>query len=164
MSDAAGVPVKLEGRAELASALLAAVATARREVLLLSFDFDRALYGGEAFVDAIKALGLSSERARIRVLINQPRAAMKGAHRFVELGRRLPSRIEFRELNEERQIGHRGDWLIVDERHLIERGSPDALVARQQRDAPLIAGAKATAFMALWEESQGCAEFRVLGI
>lgn len=164
MSDAAGVPVKLEGRAELASALLAAVATARREVLLLSFDFDRALYGGEAFVDAIKALGLSSERARIRVLINQPRAAMKGAHRFVELGRRLPSRIEFRELNEERQIGHRGDWLIVDERHLIERGSPDALVARQQLDAPLIAGAKATAFMALWEESQACAEFRVLGI
>lgn len=164
MSDAAGVPVKLEGRAELASALLAAVATARREVLLLSFDFDRSLYGGEAFVDAIKALGLSSERARIRVLINQPKSAMKGAHRFVELGRRLPSRIEFRELNEERRIGERGDWLIVDERHLVERGSPDALVARQQLDAPLIARAKATAFMALWEESQGCAEFRVLGV
>ncbi|WP_293374933.1 hypothetical protein [Nevskia sp.] len=164
MSDAAGVPVKLEGRAALASAALAAVATARREVMLLSFDFDRALYGAEAFVDAIKALGLSSERARIRVLINQPRAAMKGAHRFVELGRRMPSRIEFRELNEERQISHRADWLIVDERHLIERGSPDALIARQQLDAPLAARAKAKAFMELWEESPGCTEFRVLGL
>ena len=89
---------------------------------------------------------------------------MKGAHRFVELGRRMPSRIEFRELNEERQISLRGDWLIVDERHLIERGSPDALIARQQLDAPLAARAKAKAFMELWEESPGCTEFRVLGL
>lgn len=164
MSDPAADSVKLEGGAELASALRAVVESARREVLLLSFDFDRALYGSEAFVDAIKALGLSSDQARIRVLINQPRAAMKGAHRFVELGRRMPSRIEFRELNEERQISLRGDWLIVDERHLIERGSPDALLARQQRDAPLAARAKARAFMELWDESPGCAEFRVLGL
>lgn len=164
MNEPVGVAGKLEGRAELASAALAAVTAARREVLLLSFDFDRALYGSEAFVDAIKALGLSSERARIRVLINQPRSAMKGAHRFVELGRRMPSRIEFRELNEERLSTHRADWLIVDERHLIERGSPDALFARQQLDATLPARAKAKAFMELWDESSGCAEFRVLGI
>lgn len=164
MSDAPGTAVTLEGRAELAAALQAAVELAQREVLLLSFDFDRARYGDEAFVDAIKQLALSSERARIRVLINQPRAAMQGAHRFVELGRRLPSRIEFRELNEEQRISERGDWLIVDERHLVERGSPDALVARRQFDAPLAARAKAAAFLALWEQAQGCAEFRVLGI
>lgn len=164
MSEPADVPVTLEGRAELASALRAAVEAARRELLLLTFDFDRALYGSEAFVDAIRTLGLSSHQARIRVLINQPRAAMKAAHRFVELGRRMPSRIEFRELTGERQIGQRGDWLIVDERHLIERGSPDALVARRQLDAPLAARAKAQAFMELWEESPGCTEFRVLGL
>lgn len=99
MNDAAGAPRTLEGRAEWAAALLAAAERASREVLVLSFDFDRTCYGNEAFVEAIKRLALSSERARVRVLINQPRAAMQGAHRFVELGRRLPSRIEFRELN-----------------------------------------------------------------
>lgn len=164
MSDPADVPVKLEGRAELTSALRAAVEAARREVLLLSFDFDRGLYGSEAFVDAIKALGLSSDRARIRVLINQPRSAMRDAHRLVELGRRMPSRIEFRELPEQRLSTHRADWLIVDERHLIERGAPDSLFARQQLDAPLLARAKAKAFQELWDESPGCTEFRVLGI
>ena len=164
MSEAAGSPVKLEERAELASAAVALVAAAQREVLLLSFDFDRTLYGSETFVDAIKRLGLSSERARIRVLINQPRSAMQGAHRFVELGRRMPSRIEFRELNEERLTTHRADWLIVDGRHLIERDRPDALFARQHRDAPLPAHAKAKAFMELWDESSGCSEFRTLGI
>lgn len=164
MSGRAGEAATLEGRAALASALLALATRAERDVLLLSFDFDRVLYGSEAFVEAIRRLGLSSERARIRVLINQPKPAMKGAHRLVELGRRMPSRIAFRELNEERRTAHRGDWLIVDERHLIERGSPDAPTARQQPDAPLLARAKVKAFMELWEASSGCAEFRTLGI
>lgn len=163
MSEPAGVPVKLEGRAELASAAQTLVAGAQREVLLLSFDFDRALYGSEAFVEAVKRLALSSDRARIRVLINQPRTAMQGAHRAIELGRRLPSRIEFRELLDERRSTLRADWLIVDGRHLIERSTPDALFARQQVDAPREAQAKAKAFLELWDESPGCAEFRVLG-
>lgn len=163
MSEPAGVPVKLEGRAELASAAQTLVAGAQREVLLLSFDFDRALYGSEAFVEAVKRLALSSDRARIRVLINQPRTAMQGAHRAIELGRRLPSRIEFRELLDERRSTLRADWLIVDGRHLIERSTPDALFARQQVDTPREAQAKAKAFLELWDESPGCAEFRVLG-
>lgn len=164
MSDPADAPAPLEGRAALASALLALAACAEREVLLLSFDFDRALYGSEAFVEAIKRLGLSSERARIRVLINQPKPAMRSAHRLVELGRQLPSRIEFRELSEEWRAAHRGDWLIVDQRSWIERSHPDALTAALQHGAPLQARARARAFLALWEASPGCAEFRTLGI
>ena len=123
-------PERIEGRAAFAAAALELVSRAQLAVRLLSFDFDRAIYGDEAFVDQIKRLALSSERARIRVLINQPKAAMKGAHRFVELGRRLPSRIEFRELTEELMITERGDWLIVDQRGLLERQEPAALAAR----------------------------------
>ena len=99
----------LEGRAALASALLALAERAERDVLLLSFDFDRGLYGSEAFVAAIKRLALSSERARIHVLINQPKTAVCSGHRFIELGRRLPSRIAFRELTEERRATQRAD-------------------------------------------------------
>lgn len=164
MTGAADAPAPLEGRAALASALLAMAAGARREILLLSVDLDRALYGSEAFVEAIKALALSSARARVRVLVGQPRAAMQAGHRLVELGRRLPSRIEFRELAEERRAAHRGDWLIVDQRSWIERSHPDALTAALQHGAPLQARARAKAFLALWEASPGCAEFRTLGI
>lgn len=164
MTGTADAPAPLEGRAALASALLAMAAGARYEILLLSVDLDRTLYGSEAFVEAIQRLALSSTRARVRVLVKQPRAAMQAAHRLVELGRRLPSRIEFRELAEERHAGQHADWLIVDERQLIERDRPDALFARQQQDAPLLARAKAKAFMELWDESPGCAEFRTLGL
>jgi len=164
VSDAAGAALVLEGRAALAAALQSAAEAAQRELLLLCFDFDRGLYGSEGFADAVKRLALSGERARIRVLINQPKAAMRGAHRLVELGRRLPSRIEFRELDEEQQIAQRGDWLIADQRRLVERSAPDALVARALDDAPLAAQARARAFGELWDRSPGCAEFRVLGL
>ena len=157
-------PDKLEGRAELAAAMFEAAKLARLEVLILSFEFDRTLYGSEAFVDEIKRVVLSTERAKVRVLINQPRAAMKASHRLVELGRRVPSRIEFRELSEERQITQRSEWLIVDQRQFIERRTPDSLVAYGWRDAALQARAKAREFIELWEESIPSAEFRVLGL
>ncbi|HET7797562.1 MAG TPA: hypothetical protein VFK72_06745 [Nevskia sp.] len=157
-------PDKLEGRAELAAAMFEAATLARLEVLILSFEFDRTLYGGEDFVDEIKRVVLSTERAKVRVLINQPRAAMKASHRLVELGRRVPSRIEFRELSDERQITQRGEWLIIDQRQFIERRAPDSLVAYGWRDAALQARAKAREFNELWEESQPSTEFRVLGI
>lgn len=157
-------PDKLEGRVALAAAMLDAVKPARLEVLILSFEFDRAFYGSEDFVDEIKRVVLSTERAKVRVLINQPRSAMKASHRLVELGRRVPSRIEFRELSDERQITQRGEWLIVDQRQFIERRAPDSLVAYGWRDAALQARAKAREFNELWEESLPSTEFRVLGI
>ncbi len=164
MTGTADTPAPLEGRAALASALLAMAVGARHEILLLSVDLDRTLYGSEAFVEAIQRLALSSTRARVRVLVKQPRTAMQAAHRLVELGRRLPSRIEFRELAEERHTGQHADWLIADQRCFIERDRPDALLARLHGEAPLLARARTTAFLSLWEESPGCAEFRALGL
>ena len=155
---------RIDGRLAYAAAALELAGRARLAVRLLSFDFDRALYGDEAFVDEIKRIALSSERAQIRVLINQPKSAMQGAHRFIELGRRLPSRIEFRELPEERVISERGDWLIVDHASLLERKDPAALFARLHRAAPMAAKAWAERFDALWEQSIGCVEFRSLGL
>ena len=162
--DANRDPERIEGRVAFAAAALELASQAQTALRLLSFDFDRAIYGDEAFVDQIKRLALSSERARIKVLINQPKAAMRGAHRFVELGRRLPSRIEFRELSEEQLVSERGDWLIADQRGLLERQDPAALAARLHREAPLEARAKAQRFDELWEQSIGCSEFRSLGL
>ncbi len=164
MSGAADAPASLEGRAALASALLAMASDARHEILLLSVDLDRALYGSEAFVEAIKQLALSNPRARVRVLVKQPRAAMQAAHRLVELGRRLPSRIEFRELAEERRDGQHADWLIADQRRFIERDRPEALLARLHGDPTPLARMRAVTFQTLWDESPGCAEFRTLGL
>lgn len=164
MNDAGAEAVRIEGRAALAEAARALAQSARRELLLLTYDFDARLYGSEVFVDTVKGFALADEHARLRVLINQPRLAMQGAHRLVELGRRIPSRIEFRELLDERVLEHRGELLIADQRGLLERREPDALYARHSPDSPLLARQRARDFQTLWDESPPAQELRVLGL
>ena len=164
MSDPAPEAQKLEGRAEFAAAALSLVQSARRELLLLTWDFNRLSYGSEEFVEAAKRLVLGDEHARIRVLINQPRLAMQGAHRLIELGRQLPSRIEFRELLEERVMSHRAEWLINDHGGYLERREPDALYARYLPESSVLARQRAVDFRQLWDESPAAQELRVLGL
>lgn len=163
-ADAAPEAERLQGRAEFALAALALARTAERELLLLTYAFDSVVYGSEAIADAIQAFALAHERATLKVLINQPRLCVQGSHRLIELGRRLPSRIQFRELLEERTLTHRGELLIVDRRALLERNEPDALYARQTMNAPLLGRQRGADFDALWDESPPAAELRVLGL
>lgn len=157
-------PVAVEGRAAFADTALALVATASREIRLLSHELDLRLYGSEALHESIKRFLLGSERAKLRVLLNQPRLAAQRGHRLVELGRLLSSRVEFRELPEERRQEHRGEWLIVDERSLLERREPEALVARLSKDQPLAARERGNVFESLWNESAPAQELRSLGL
>jgi len=164
MSESASTAQKIEGRAAMAEAALALAGLAKRELMLLTYDFDRRVYGSEAFVDVVKHLVLASEQARVKVLINQPRLSMQGSHRLIELGRQISSRIEFRELLEERVLSHRGDWLISDHGGLLERREPDALFARYEPQAVALAHQRARDFELLWDESPVAQELRVLGL
>lgn len=155
---------KLEGRSAFADGAEQIARGALRELRLLTFDFDRRVYGTDDFVALVKAMVLASDHARVRVLINQPRLAMQGAHRLIELGRQVPSRIEFRELLDERQLTHRGEWLINDRHGLLERREPDALYARLELDAPVPARQRTTEFDGLWDESPTARELRVLAL
>ena len=93
----ADLPEILQGRAAHAAAALRLVRGARHELLLLSDSLERALYGGEDFAEALKSFLLGSERARLCVLLRQPQEAARNAPRLAELGRRLSSRVEFRQ-------------------------------------------------------------------
>lgn len=151
------------GRESYAAALEQLVAPARMEVVILSHGFDAALYGGETFVERIKDFCLAHERARVRVLVNQPALAMRGAHRFIELGRRLPSRIQFRQLDEEDR-GVVEELVVADGRGLLHRETPDQLEARFIADAPLDARARLKTFDELWERGVPAREFSELKI
>jgi hypothetical protein len=160
----ASAPELVEGRSAFAARALEFVGVARLEIVLLSHGLDRALYGSEGFVDAVQRFGLNSERARMLILLNQPQLAARGGHRLVELGRRLPSRIEFRELLPERIGEAHGECLIVDGRALLVRESMESLAARCWRDAPTEGRRLREPLMRWWEESPPAQELRRLGL
>lgn len=145
-------PELVSGLAASVDAVAALIRGARNQVAILSYQFEPSLYGSAAVVDALREFVLRHERTRVRVLVNQPDLAMRRAHRFVELARRLSSRVHFRELPEE-QRGIVDDCVIADVAAVWHRERPGELESTLHRHAPLEAQLQLRRFDPLWEES-----------
>jgi hypothetical protein len=163
-----GTPAPIEfttvtGSAAFAEAALQVVDAARHDLALLSVELDRNLFGTDAFTSRLRGFILAHRRARLRVLVHDPVAAVKNSIRLVEFGRRLSSRIEFRAMPEDRRK-LRDEFLIADERALLYRSSPDQLTAKHYPDAPLVARSHLREFDALWNESTVAREMSSLGL
>lgn len=139
----------ITGRAQFLDAALALIATARRDIALLSYNLEPRIYNQDAIYTALKDFILLSPRSRLRVLLNDLGPAARG-HSVVELGRKLSSFVEFRGLDE-RQREIRADWLIIDERHVLERRTPTHLEAHLHMDNPPLVRAKRKQFDAWWQ-------------
>lgn len=151
------------GSAAFADAALEVVGVARHQLALISVELDRRLFGTEAFTDKLRSFILAHRRARMRVLVHDPVAAVRNSIRLVEFGRLLSSRIEFRAVPEERRK-LREEFLIADERAVLYRSSPDQLEAKHYADAPMVARSQLREFDALWNEAVVAREMSSLGI
>jgi hypothetical protein len=157
-------PSPISGRAEFIGQALVLAQATRLDLTLLSYALDPTVYGSEPFVEAVKSYLLAEERARLRELINQPRVTAQGAHRLVELGRRLPSRIAFRELATENLADFRGEWIIADRRRILERSDAQSLVARHWDAAPLKARELLDRYEDLWNNGTPARELQHLSL
>ncbi|TJY62307.1 hypothetical protein E4T66_08815 [Sinimarinibacterium sp. CAU 1509] len=139
------------------------VRAARMRVCLFSQTLDARIYGGEGFADAVREFVLKHERTRVQVLIQQPEVTVRSANHLVELGRRLSSRIQFRQPSDEhRRIA--SEYLIGDERQVLYKERADQLDAVWQPEAPLEARLRLRDFDAIWEyavPAQELGEFRL---
>lgn len=151
------------GSEAFAAAALDVVSRARHQLVLMSVDLDRRLFGTEAFTESLRNFILQHRRARLRVLVHDPVSAVRNSTRLVEFGRMLSSRVEFRSVPVERRK-LREEYFIADECALLYRSSPDQLDAKFYADAPLVARSHLRAFEALWHESTVAREMSALGI
>lgn len=162
-STTASEPVLVTGGAAFLEHAILVAEAARLELAICSATLDRRIYGDETFIDRVRRFVLQHRRARLRILVGQPQAAMRASHRLIELGRTLSSRIEFRQPAEERQLPA-DEYLIADERTQLIRGTPEQLEARYFADAPMAARLQLRTFNTLWEEGLPAREFSELRI
>ena len=155
MPEATGL---LTGREEMCAHLLQMVQAAQLELNLHTHELDHRLYGSEAFVEALKNFLLSGPKAKLRLLVESPQTATRGNARMVELLRRLSSRVEIRQLPDERKPT-RDDCLVADRRHIFQRKDPGDIEARYFQDAPLRAQDLLKAFDEVWNEATVAREF-----
>lgn len=153
----------ISGSEAFADSALEVVSAARHQLALMSVDLDRRLFGTDSFTERLRNFILQHRRARLRVLVHDPAAAVRNSIRLVEFGRMLSSRIEFRAMPDERRK-LREEYFIADERALLYRSSPDQLDAKFYADAPMVARSHLRAFEALWHEATVAREMSVLGL
>lgn len=150
----------LSGREALADKLVEVIAAARGQLALLSQKLDRRLYARAELIDALTRFVLQHERCRLRVLIVDVRGASADGNSFLDWARRLPSRVELRELPTEEATQHRYERLIADGRQIVQRDHADMLEAVYLASAPRLAVDLVKDFNALWEQAQASAELR----
>ena len=105
---------------ETRSAVAEIAATANRRISIYTPDLEMGIYDHDAFLEVAKRLVLSKRYARIRVLISDPARAVRNGNRFVSLGRRLNTYIEFRNVHEDYRE-HREAFLVADDQALLYR-------------------------------------------
>lgn len=155
--------IVLTGAEQNRELALALVQRARREILIASYDLDHRLYSNQEFVDALSAFVHAHRHAHVDILIWRHEPAIKHGHRLIELAQRLGSRIKI----------HKPDpvhgefsesYMVVDSIAYFRRPLADRFEGVASLHAPIIARDLREQFLAMWERSSPCSEFRRLGL
>lgn len=155
--------LRLDGPEQFAQATLAVVAQTRRELCIVSPDFEPERFNNADFASALTRLARRSRWSDIRILVADPAVAVRWGHKVVALSHRLPSTLRIRQLDDE-DIGAREAWLVADDICLLRRDDPGVLQGSLVARAIPHGQRAAEKFAEWWERSQEVADFRQLNI
>jgi predicted GNAT family N-acyltransferase len=153
----------LSGSEDFATAVADIAAIATRSLTIFTPDLEQGIYDSQRFIETVKRLVLSRSHARIRVLINDPARVQHSVNRFLHIGRRLSTFIEFRALAETHL--HRDDaFLIADSSALVYRPKAARLEGIADTFEPRMARLYLGQFDQMWQMSETAREIGELRI
>jgi hypothetical protein len=140
------------GTVELRAAIIDIVSRADRTLAILTPDLETVIYEHDDFLVALKRFVLAKSFTRVRVLISEPGRAIKPGNQFVQVGQRLSSYIEFRNLAETFRPEVQA-YCIADGDSIVYRANHTTGEGMLAQHAPEIAGLYLTEFDELWQAS-----------
>lgn len=153
-----------DDRDQAVAAIADLLADARYEIAIYTRDLDPALLDVPPILDAIKRIALSGRRARVRILVQEPRKPIADGHRLIALAQRLPSLIEFRTPQDEQDRQYASAFLINDRRGYLFR----TLASRNEGEGSTYAPGRHAQlreyFDQVWERSVPSEELRQLAL
>lgn len=146
------------------AAVLAVLATARREACIYMRELEADIYDHADVIEALKQIAIAGPNTSIRILIQAPSGARADGNRLVALSQRLSSSFAFRTPIEEIDHQYAGCFVISDrgawfERTLASRFDGEGSTRGPGRKAQL-----QELFNAVWERSDELTEMRRLEI
>jgi hypothetical protein len=153
----------LSSKADSLDAVVQIAKLANRWISIYTPDLEEGIYDQEVFLEVAKRLVLAKRYARIRVLISEPHRLAKVGHKFVTLGRRLNTYIQFRNVNEEYR-DHREAFLIADKQALMYRAEARRWEGVADTYEPAVARRYLGLFDEIWDASAYQQELRELRV
>lgn len=149
----------VSGKKDFAEAVADVAAMANRSLAIFTPDLEHGVYDTARFLEAIKRLVLSRSHARIRVLISDTGRIQHNVNRFLHVGRRLSSFIEFRELGE--SFRARADaFMIADQSALVYRVRAERWEGIADTSEMRMARRYLAEFDEMWQRSENDPESR----
>lgn len=152
----------VRSRGEFDEAVLAVIASSRRELALLDRDFSNWPLETRAGCTALDALLGGGAGVRVRMLVSDPDWLERHAARFMQLRRRHREAVACRRLAPGRSATE--GLLIGDARHLLRRAHPDFFRGRLTLASPADAEQALRRFDARWDEASDCLPATTLGL
>lgn len=146
---------------EARAAVVEVAGLADRALAILTPDLEPDIYDHDDFLETLKRFVLSRSFARVRVLISDPMRAIKNGNRFVDMGRRLNSYIEFRNLKPECGA-HNEAFCIADDHAIAYRARSNSWEGMSDTHEPAIARKYLDGFDSLWHACEVESELRRL--
>ena len=88
--------IKIDSREDNCIAVLKMALQCRRTIDILSRELDPDLFDTIEFIDAVKSMVLANRKAKVRILVAEPKKIVSRGHRLVDLMRALPSYLDIR--------------------------------------------------------------------
>jgi hypothetical protein len=151
----------LSSREEVRAAVAQVTGLANRSLAILTHDLEPDIYDHDDFLETLKRFILARPFARVRVLIADPVRAMKDGNRFVSMGRRLNSYIEFRNVKPQYR-NHAEAFCIADEHAIVYRARAESWEGMSDTYQPAVARRYLDMFDELWQACEIEPELRQL--
>ena len=107
-------PLQANDLTALAAATLRLLRDARHGITLYTRDLEPSLLDQAPILEALRALAVRGRGAQIRMLVQQPHAALRDGHRLLPLIQRLPSVILLRQPIEDADLQYPSAFLLND--------------------------------------------------
>lgn len=156
-----GVRQVLTSVDEVRAAVVETTKLATRTLSIFTHDLEPQIYDHDDFLETLKKFILAKSFARVRVLILDPKRVIKTGSRFVTMGRRLNSYIEFRDVKPEYRT-HSEAFFIADEHALVYRARAESWDGVADTYEPAVTRIYLTTFERIWNACEIEPELRQL--
>ncbi|HEX7079680.1 MAG TPA: hypothetical protein VF329_01535 [Gammaproteobacteria bacterium] len=148
---------------EVRAAVSQITGLANRSLAILTHDLEPEVYDHDEFLETLKRFVLARTFARVRVLIADPARAMKDGNRFVSMGRRLNSYIEFRNVKPQFRT-HPEAFCIADDHAIVYRARAESWEGVADTFQPPVVRRYLDVFDSLWHACEIEPELRQLQV